>query len=80
MFFEFEKCVMRKEHVQKVCSCSGRQYAEGMTIPGVPRQYGDLDLGPDLVPDLDLGPGSIDPRPGSLAPAKLLNLKNYKIL
>ena len=58
MFFEFEKCVRRKEEVRKVCSYSGRQYAE---VPNLER---------------DSDPGSIDPRPCSLAPAQLLKLKN----
>ncbi len=46
--------------------------AEGMLMlrVAVRRKYTDLDL------ERDSDPGSIDPRPCSLAPAQLLNLKN----
>ena len=48
-----------------------------MLREAVQRMYDNtLDLGPG--PDIDLGPGIIDPPPGSLAPAQLLNLKNKK--
>ncbi len=50
---------------RKVCSCSGRQYSKIV----LPKASGEM---------LKTTKGSAHPRPGSLAPAQLLNLKNKK--